>query len=129
MNYDEFAFFNRQLAAMLQQGVPLEGAIKQLCADMRGGALKQELESLQENLAKGVSLKEAIAARKLPDFYKKIVTVGVKANDLPGTLTLLADYYHGANVLWLRLKGLLVYPLIVIFVSLVLTGSLCVGFN
>jgi type II secretory pathway component PulF len=38
MNYDEFAFFNQQLAAMLREGIPLEGALKQLCAGMRGGA-------------------------------------------------------------------------------------------
>src|SRR5205814_1571539 len=38
MNYDEFAFFNQQLAAMLRDGIPLEGALSRLCADMRRGA-------------------------------------------------------------------------------------------
>jgi len=36
-------------------------------------------------------------------------------------LTLLADHYHRANALWTRLKGLLIYPLIVILVALGLT--------
>src|SRR6266850_7021315 len=129
MNYDEFAFFNRQLAAMLHDGIPLEGALKQLCADMQNGVLRQELELLEQSLSKGTPLKEAIAPRRLPDFYKKMVEMGARANDLPGTLTLLADYYHRANILWTRLKGLLVYPLIVIVVSLALTGLLCIGFR
>jgi type II secretory pathway component PulF len=58
-----------------------------------------------------------------------MVEVGVRANDLPGTLLLLADYYQRANALATRLKGLLVYPLIVIVVSLGLTLLLCVGFS
>src|SRR3954466_15218938 len=129
MNYDEFAFFNRQLAAMLHEGIPLEGAIKQLCADMQSGAWRHEFELIEQDLAKGVPLKDAVAARKLPEFYKRMVVVGVRANDLPGTLILLADYYHRANALWTRLKGLMVYPLIVIVVSLGLTVLLCVSFN
>jgi len=129
MNYDEFAFFNRQLAAMLHDGIPLEGALKQLSADMQSGVLRQELELLGESLSKGTPLKDATAQRKLPIFYKKMLEIGVRANDLPGTLTLLADYYHRANVLWTRLKGLLVYPMIVIVVSLGLTLMLCLSFN
>jgi type II secretory pathway component PulF len=40
--------------------------------------------------------------------------VGVKSNNLPAILTLLADYYQKAHVLWTRLKTLLIYPLIVL---------------
>ena len=47
MNYDEFAFFNQQLAAMLREGIPLEGALKQLCAGMRSGALRVEIAHVQ----------------------------------------------------------------------------------
>jgi type II secretory pathway component PulF len=50
-----------------------------------------------------------------------MVEIGVRSNDLPGVLTLLADYYHRANALWTRLKGLMVYPLIVLVVSTALT--------
>jgi type II secretory pathway component PulF len=38
MKNDEFAFFNQQLAAMLRDGIPLEGALRHLCAEMRSGA-------------------------------------------------------------------------------------------
>ncbi|MCX6927625.1 MAG: type II secretion system F family protein, partial [Verrucomicrobia bacterium] len=52
-----------------------------------------------------------------------------RSNDLPGVLTLLADHYHRANALWIRLKGLMLYPLIVIFVSLGLTLLISVNFT
>src|SRR5262245_45307808 len=106
MNYDEFAFFNQQLAAMLRQGIPLEGALKQLSAGMGMGLLRAEVQALEADLAQGTPLKDAIARRRLPEFYVRMVEVGARSNDLPGVLTLLADHYHRANALWTRLKGL-----------------------
>jgi type II secretory pathway component PulF len=52
----------------------------------------------------------------------------VRANDLPGFHS-PRGYYHQANALWARLKGLMVYPLIVIVVSLGLTFLLCLTFR
>jgi type IV pilus assembly protein PilC len=117
MNYDEFAFFNQQLAAMLRDGIPLEGALNRLCADMRRGDLRGELESLGADLAKGRPLGEALHERHLPDLYKRLMLAGAKGNDLPGALTLLADYYQSQHNLWTRLKGLMVYPCIVAVVA------------
>ena len=129
MSYDEFAFFNQQLAAMLRDGIPLEGALKQLCAGMRAGALRSEIEQLEADLARGTPLKEALARRALPVFYVRMVEIGARSNDLPAMLTLLADYYQRANALWTRLKGLMVYPLIVVIVSLGLTLMVSLAFK
>ena len=46
MKYDEFAFMNQQLAAMLRDGIPLEGALRQLCETMRRGSLRAEFHQL-----------------------------------------------------------------------------------
>lgn len=121
MKYDELAFFNQQLAAMLRDGIPLEGAIKQLCADLKRGPFRDEMVLLQNDLARGTPLDDAIAARHLPELYRRMIAVGARGNDLPGVLTLVADHYERANSAWTRLKGLMVYPLLLIGVSLVLT--------
>jgi type II secretory pathway component PulF len=116
VKYDEFAFLNQQLAGMLKSGIPLEPALRQLCATMRRGPFRAELEALEADLSRGKPLDAALTSRKLPDFYKQMVRVGVKSNNLPAILTLLADYYQNAHVLWTRLKTLLIYPLIVLVV-------------
>jgi type II secretory pathway component PulF len=127
MKTDEFAFFNQQLAAMLRDGIPLEGALKRLCAEMRAGSLRDELSALETDLSKGVPMAEALAPRKLPELYKRMIVVGVKGNDLPGALTMLADYFQRQNQVWTRLRGMMTYPIIVLFValliSLVLSGT------
>ena len=121
MKHDECAFFNQQLAAMLRDGIPLEGALKRLCAEMRAGSLRDELSALEGDLAKGVPMADALAPRRLPELYKRMILVGVKGNDLPGALTMLADYFQRQNQVWTRLKSMMTYPLIVMFVALLIS--------
>ena len=114
MKWDEFSFFNAQLAGMLKQDIPLEAGIQRLCDGMRQGRLRAELELTRRDLSEGVPLVDALKKRRLPDLYVRMVHAGVESQNLPGILILLADYYHRANLLWTRLKGLMVYPLILL---------------
>jgi general secretion pathway protein F len=117
MKYDELAYVNQQLATMLREGIPLEGSLRQLCASMQKGRLRSELQLLETDLAAGAPLAQAAARRQLPEFYGLMLQIGARSHDLPGLLTLLADYYQNANLVWTRLKGLMVYPAIVLTLS------------
>src|SRR5271170_3511428 len=107
MNLDEFAFLNQQLAGMLKSGIPLETALRQVCAGMRRQRWRTELERLQTDLSQGIPLDQALEARKLPALYKQMLKVGAKSNNLPALLTMLADHYQRSGFLWTRLKGLM----------------------
>ena len=126
MKPDELAFFNQQLAAMLRDGVPLEGALRRLCQDLRQGPMRNELMALEVGLAKGTPIADALAPRQLPELYKRMVLVGVKGGDLPGALTMLADYFQNQNQVWTRLKSMLTYPLIVMFGAFVVSLALAI---
>lgn len=129
MKYDEFAFFNQQLAAMLRDGIPLEGALRRLCEEMRAGSLRTELQALEADLAKGTPMADALPARQLPELYKRMILVGVKSGDLPGALTMLADYFQRQNNVWIRLKSMMTYPLIVMFVAFLISLVLAFAWN
>jgi len=122
MKNDEFAFFNQQLATMLRDGIPLEGALHRLCEDMRRGKLRDELQALEADLSRGTPMAEALKPRQLPELYKRMVLIGVKSGDLPGALTMLADYFQRQNDIWTRLKSMMTYPLIVMFVGFVVSA-------
>ncbi len=124
MKYDEFAFFNHQLAAMLRDGIPLEGALRRLCQEMRRSPLRDELQALEADLAKGTPVADALPARRLPELYKRMILVGVKGGDLPGALTMLADYFQRQNDVWTRLKSMMTYPLIVMFAAFLVSMAL-----
>jgi len=129
MKHDEFAFFNQQLAAMLRDGIPLEGALRRLCQEMRVGALRSELQALEADLAKGTPMADALAPRQLPELYKRMILVGVKSGDLPGALTMLADYFQRQNNVWTRLKSMMTYPLIVMFAAFLVSLALAFLWN
>ena len=88
---------------------------------MSVGELRNKLDALMNDLTKGIPLEKALDSSSLPDFYVKMIKVGVKSNNLPEVLTMLADYYSRVNNLQTRLKGLLVYPAITLVVMLALT--------
>ena len=63
----------------------------------------------------GVSGASAIAGIREVD--AEGVELGARGNDLPGVLTLLGDHYHRAHATWTRLKGLMIYPALVLMAS------------
>jgi type IV pilus assembly protein PilC len=111
----------------LRDGIPLEGALRRLCHEMRAGSLRDELTALEADLAKGTPIADALTLRQLPELYKRMIIVGVKGNDLPGALTMLADYFQRQNQVWTRLRSMMTYPIIVLLValliSLILSGA------
>ena len=129
MNHEQLSFFNQQLAAMLKSGLPLESSLKQLSASMQRGGLRDEIQALEADLEQGTPIEEALGRRKLPDLYVAMLRAGLKSNDLPGVLTLAADYYGHLHTTWLRLKGLMVYPGIVLITSLLVSGFVAVVFT
>ena len=107
MKLDEFAFVNHQLAGMIRAGIPLEGALRQTCQTMNAGSLRAELSLLEADLARGAPLREALASRKLPGFYTRMMEIGAQGSDLPALLTLLADYYQRLHQLGAGHRGTL----------------------
>jgi type II secretory pathway component PulF len=118
MNHEQLAFFNQQLAGMLKAGLPLEGSLREIASSMRRGELREEIETLERDLAQGIPLEQAIDARRLPDVYKAMVRAGAHSEDLPGVLTMAADHYTQTHANWTRLKGLMVYPGLVLATAL-----------
>ena len=121
MKLDEFAFVNQQLAGMVQTGIPLEGALRRTCETLSAGRLRDEIGQLEKDLAAGTPLGQALSRRQFPVFYTRMLELGAQANDLPGLLTLLANYYQKLHLTWVRLKGLIFYPALVLLFSFALS--------
>ncbi len=118
MNYEQLAFFNQQLAGMLREGIPLEGALRQLCRSMRRGSVRAAFQKLEAALAQGTPLDEALARSHLPELYRQMVRVGVRSDNLPGVLSILANHYQRVAAIWTRLKAVLFYPILVLVLAL-----------
>jgi general secretion pathway protein F len=102
---------------MLKSGLPLEGALAELSRDLQRGALKDETIRLEKDLSQGTHLADAIQKGSFPPLYKKLLSIGARSGQLNEILILMADHYHRSSLIWNRLKGIIVYPILVLLTA------------
>ena len=116
LSLDDFLFFNEQIAAMTNAGVPLQDGLRQLGADVGSGKLKRLLLELADDLAAGTPLEQALAKlqSRFPTQYAGVVRAGLESGDLGGTLYGLSTHLRLKSDLRRALVELAVYPLVVL---------------
>lgn len=127
MNTEELAYANHQLAAMLRDGLPLAGALRELSASLSSWELRTELQALEADLASGRTVAEAVSRRRLPPLYSKLMVAGSRSGDLAAALTLAADHFGALYQRQLRLRTLLIYPALVVLTGFAVTVLIAVA--
>ena len=122
MNTEELAFVNRQLAGMLQSGIPLEVGLKKITESMSDAKLKGQLAELGERLEKGQAMVQAVEGLDLPETYKRLLALGQAGQGMPRVLTCVADYYERIGSLTTRLRGLAIYPVLILLCGMAVAG-------
>ncbi len=122
MNTEELAFVNRQLAGMLKSGIPIESGIKKMTESMSDSRLKDQLGQLGERLEKGQTVEQAVEGLDLPDTYKRLLVLGQESQSMPKVLSCVADYYERIGTLVTRLRGLAIYPMLILVCGLLVAG-------
>ena len=122
MNTEELAFVNRQLAGMLKSGIPLEAGLKKMTESMSSGRLKDQLAQLGSRLEKGQSVEQAVEGLDLPDTYKRLLALGQESQSMPKVLSCVADYYERIGNLATRLRGLAIYPMLILVCGMLVAG-------
>ncbi len=119
LSLDDFLFFNEQIAAMTNAGVPLQDGLRQLGADVGSGKLKRLLLELADDLAAGTRLEQALAKlqSRFPTQYAGVVRAGLESGDLGGTLYGLSTHLRLKSDLRRSLVELAVYPLVVVLLA------------
>ena len=112
------AALNREIAALVRAGLPLEEGLQQI-AEVEARGPGDIAARLGQATAAGKSLAEAIAAQgeSLPPAYRAVVAAGLKAGRLPAALEGFAD--GAARIADLRriAAQAAVYPLIVLVLA------------
>ena len=122
MNTEELAFVNRQLAGMLKSGIPLEAGLKKMTDSMSDSRLKDQLGQLGTRLEKGQAVEQAVEGLDLPDIYKRLLVLGQESQSMPKVLSCVADYYERIGTLATRLRGLAIYPMLILVCGLLVAG-------
>lgn len=121
---NELVVFSRQLATLVKSGVPLVKGLSIIHDQVTNKTLKKMVNSLQINIESGRSLSEAMAAH--PRVFSSIYVNMVKAGEMGGALDLILEkmsgYLEDIDKLARKLKGALIYPAIVITMSVLITS-------
>jgi general secretion pathway protein F len=111
--------FTQQLASLLQAGVPLDRGLEIMLRVGDDSRQQQLIGPIQEGVRRGVSLSRVLAERPglFSTFYISMVQAAEIAGDLAAGLGNLAYYLERSKTLRDKLVSALIYPLILLLVS------------
>lgn len=124
----EIAIFARQLATMMQSGVPMVQAFDIIASGQKNAAMSDMLTAVKNEIEGGSSLYEALG--KFPvqfdELFRNLVRAGEQAGVLDTVLDTVATYKENIEAIKGKIKKALFYPAAVIAVALVVSAILLI---
>lgn len=119
----DIAIFTRQLATMMRAGVPMVQSFEIVADGLENPSMKEVVLNLKAEVEGGNSLANAL--RKHPnefdDLYCSLVSSGEQSGALEVMLDRVATYKEKSELLKMKIKKAMKYPITVICVALIVT--------
>ncbi len=120
--------FTRQLATLIDAGLPLLRGLSVLGKQERDSVLKSTADGLAESVQGGSTFSDALAQH--PRIFNELYVSMVKAGELGGVLevvlTRLAEFQEKAQKIKNKVLAAMVYPVIVMFMAVAILAFLLV---
>ncbi|GGY93561.1 type II secretion system inner membrane protein GspF [Pseudoduganella plicata] len=115
----ELALFTRQLASLLEAGLPLEQAFTALLEQAERPYVRDLIASIRSEVIGGAALSDVLGRhpRDFAEIYRALVASGEQIGQLSRVLSRLADYIERRNALVQKVKLAFTYPAIVTVVA------------
>lgn len=120
------SLLTRQLATLLQAGLPLTEALEAVAEQGTRRQERQMLRGVAERVAEGHALAQALAQypRAFPVIYRATVAAAERSGRLADVLERLAAHGEDEQALRQKVQLVMVYPVILLAVSLLVVGFL-----
>jgi len=118
--------FSRQLATMIDAGLPLVQCLDILSAAEPNVTFKKTLIAIQGELEGGSTFADALKKhpKVFDDLWVNLIAAGELGGILDTILNRLAAYTEKSMALKMKIKGAMKYPMTILFVSLIITYGL-----
>ena len=121
----EIASFCRQMALLIKAGIAPADGIDILTEDSKDNSAKKILGSISQTLRSGEKFHIALAMSNVfPDYVVHMVTIGETSGNMDVVMDSLADYYEREDSIQESVKNAISYPLIMIFMMMVIVTVL-----
>jgi len=111
--------FTRQLSILQDAGLPILRSLRILEGQQKSGRLKNSLIDVCDDIESGATLSEAMS--KSPKAFNRLYVNMIKAGEAGGALEVilrrLAEFQERSESLKRKVKGAMVYPVVVILVA------------
>ena len=115
----ELTLFTRQLSILQDAGLPILRSLKLLAEMQKPGRLKNSLLDVCDEIEGGATLSEAMA--KSPKAFDRLYCNMIRAGEAGGALEVilrrLSEFMERSESLKRKVKGALVYPIVVVMVA------------
>ncbi len=120
----DLALLTRQLATLVQAGLPLEEALLAVGQQTEKPRVQSVILGVRGRVMEGHTLADGLAdfPQAFPDIFRATVSAGEQSGHLDAVLERLADYTENRQVLRQRVTNALVYPLVLVLLSLAIIG-------
>jgi type IV pilus assembly protein PilC len=127
-NQKQLVTFTRQFSVLQDAGLPVLRSLKILEGQMKPGVLKNALIDVVDDVESGNTLSEAFG--KHPKCFDRLYVNMIRAGEAGGALEVilrrLAEFKEKAQSLARRVKGALVYPIVVISVAVAILSFIMI---
>ena len=121
--------FTRQLATLVNAGLPLMRGIDVLKRQMKDPQMLEALGGISENIAAGGTFSESLSA--YPKIFDRLYVNMVKAGEAGGVLEVvlgrLAEFAEKSERIKNKVKGAMIYPIVVLVAAIGITAFLLVA--
>ena len=124
---EEMVVFTRQLATIVNAGLPLMQGLDILAQQTDDGNFRRILKQIGTDVEAGETFSEALGKHPnaFPELYVSMVKAGEASGNLDGILLQLAEYMEATAALRRKIRAAMVYPTVAfVFVMLIAAGLL-----
>jgi len=122
------AIFTRQLATMIDAGLPLVQSLEVLSSQQENKVFKNIIREIREDVEGGSTFAGALKKHPVTfnELYTNLVVAGEEGGILDTILTRLAGYIEKAEALKKKVKSALIYPTTIVTVAVIVVIILMV---
>ena len=116
----DLALFTRQLATLLEAGLPLEESLQAVGKQTEKARMQSTILAVRARIKEGYGLAEALGdfPNIFPELYRATVGAGEQTGHLEVVLSRLADYTENRQALLQSISQALIYPAVLTFTAL-----------
>lgn len=120
----DFIMFNQELMALLRAGYPVLKSLELITSRTKNVHLKEQLIQVETDIRAGKALSEACALfeKSFTKVYTASLMAGEQSGNLPGTIGRYVGYARVIAQTKSKIRSALIYPTLLLTVSLVLMG-------